>query len=152
MRFEKGLTKELRHWLKDNGFAVGCRWGKEWAFEPEENYITIPKVYDSDSDDDFIHFLRSNGLANDFDCITLSMLHEIGHFETMPYFTNEEWENDALVKCVYELSETDYSEYLYKYWNTQTEYSANMWAIMYVKAFSSKVEELEDIFGNYLKW
>ena len=147
VRFDKGTTKALRQWLKENGFAVGLRLGKEWAFEPEENYIIIPRIYDDESDFAFIRFLRSLGLNNDFDCITLSLLHELGHFETMHLFSEEEWENDALIKCVYEWNATDYEEYLFNYWNTATEYSANTWAVMYVRAFTDKVNELEDIFA-----
>lgn len=158
MRFTKQTTKEIRKWLKDNGFAVGCRIGKEMAFQPLDEdtncFIVVPKYYDSSLDTYFMNFLKKYGYKGDFDCITLSILHELGHFETEHLFSKEEWESDSVLKEVicFNPCENDkeLEEVNYRYWQTPTEFSANLWLIMYVKAFADKVEELENIIDkNY---
>lgn len=159
IRFTTYTTKAIRKWLKENGFQVGCRLGNEMAFQPYDEdfsnaFIVVPKKYDSSLDTYFMKFLRKYGLDNDFDSITLSILHELGHFETEHLFSEDEWTTDAVIKEVVTWKECHTDKELeqvnYQYWHTNTEFSANMWLIMYVKAFADKVQELEDILETTL--
>lgn len=145
IRFTPQTTKAIRKWLKENGFHTGCRLGRDMAYEPNENYIIVPRTYDEDLDIYFMKFLRKNGLKNDFDCTTLSILHELGYCETYHLFNEDEWNNDAMIKNVLSMGESDQEQFIYRYWQTETEFSANNWLIMYVKCFEHKVAELEDI-------
>lgn len=152
MRFTKDTTKAIRKWLKKNGFNTTCVFGSEFEYDPTTNKIEMPKVYDNEFDTDFIHCLRELGLKYDFDCITLSILHELGHHETEKYFSEDEWDMCALEKMALEMSEdiSSQSEFLKYYWNVANEKSANVWLVNYVNLFSDKVQELENIFDNIL--
>lgn len=147
MRFTKETTKAIRKWLKQNGFNTTCVFGSEFEYDPTSNAIHMPKVYDNTFDTDFMKCLRELGLKTDFDCMTLSILHELGHHETEKYFSETEWENCALEKLALEFSETieDESEFLTYYWNVANEKSANLWLVYYANMFTDKVQELENI-------
>lgn len=150
MYFTKSTTKAIRKWLKDNGFNVSCRLGNEMVFDPNIDSIIVSKEYDTSADGYFMEFLREYGLTNDFDAITLSILHELGHAETEHLFSEEEWNNDMVIKAEFANQEViDEREYNYKYWKTNVEFSANLWVIMYVKAFPEKVNQLEDIIEEF---
>lgn len=145
MVITKETTKAIRKWLASNGFKVGCRLGKEFYYEPEENYIAVASNYDDTYDTDFMVCLRRLGLASNFDVITLSILHELGHKETEKYFASNEWENDSVLKAVLPYTTKSQKRLNFQYWATPTEYSANNWLVMYCKCFPEKVEELEEI-------
>jgi len=157
MNFTPETTKKLREWLKENNFEVGCRLGKEVAFQPADDFnnshIIIPKTYDFSLDKFFIEFLKKYGYSDNFEAITLSFLHEIGHFETKHLFNQEEWNTDAFLKMSLGLknneTQEEEKEIVFKYWETSTEFCANMWLIMYTQIFKEKVVKLEKILKKY---
>lgn len=145
MRFTAFTTKLIRQWLKENDFDCGCRLGKEFLYEPTDNYIMVQKIYDNSWDFDFIECLRDLGLENDFDCTTLSILHELGHFETQWDFTDDEWENDNIWKMFLTQTITNEHELNVKYWESETEKVANEWLVWFVGNYKEQVQKLEDI-------
>lgn len=145
MTITPNTTKAIRKWLASNNFKVGCRLGKEFAYDAELNRIEVASNYDDTNDLDFMAWLRENGLASNYDCITLSILHELGHHETAKYFSEDEWLDCAITKIALANSELDTRRLNFAYWNTPVEFSANQWLIMFCKCFPQKVDELEDI-------
>jgi len=145
MHITKDTTKQVKQWLTSNGFNVGCRLGNDFYYEPEQNYIAMASNYDSTYDEDFMKCLRKNGLASNYDAITLSILHELGHFATLPMFSAEEWELDSIEKDTLRYTCKSQRRLNFAYWATPTEFAANNWAIMYCKIFPNKVDELEEI-------
>ena len=142
-------TKAIRKWLKKYGFAATCRLtrGKnaELQYDPNYNLIYVPDRYNGDLDDLFIGWLERHGLETDTDPITLSILHELGHSETVKHFTEKEWfECAALKELLYADDNLTNEETGERYWNMPDEYAANMWLIMFVKAFPEKVKELSE--------
>ena len=149
--FTAETNKKIRKWLKASNFKVGFRFGKCIAYEAEDKAITVEREYDATVDEFFVEFLTKNGLTSNCDVVALSILHEIGHFETEHLFTTDEWDMDFLIKETLEQKardnkyEGDVRAYLFEYWRTKTEYAANVWAIMYANTFPEKVEELTKI-------
>lgn len=139
-------TKAIRKWLKKNGFSVSCRLkrGKsaELEFDPNYNLIYVPETYDGSLDDYFVAWLKDHGLDTDLDVITLSILHEVGHSETFKVFTEKEWLDCAAIKELIYASDTTGKDAAYAYWNVSDEFAANMWLIMFVKAFYTKAKKL----------
>lgn len=107
MKFTKELIEELNAWLLANGFDLECGIGEELQYDVMINTIIVPLEYDNSLDTYFMNFLRKNGLENNFDAITLSLLHEIGHAETEHLFNRQEWNREAVIKSM--LSMTDAS-------------------------------------------
>ena len=142
-------TKAIRKWLKKYGFAATCRLAKgknaELQYDPNYNLIYTPVCYYGDLDDLFVAWLKKHGLETDVDVITLSLLHEIGHSETFKHFTTDEWfECAALKELLYADDTLNDEETGERYWAMPDEYAANMWLIMFVKAFPEKVRELSE--------
>lgn len=154
VRFDKTTTKAIRKWLKANGFNVSCRVGKyDLSYAPDLNSICVPYEYDDSLDTYFMKWLRKKGLKCDFDCMTLSLLHEVGHYMTENLFTEEEWDSDNMVKEALSMGTMKEKDFIFAYWNCPTEYMANMWLISYANTFADKCQELEDIIvaNSYLE-
>lgn len=153
--FTKKSVKAINKWARKHGFNTEFIFIKkgDLEFDPNENEILVPRKYVSDFDGSFMKFLRGLGLTSDFDTVTLSLLHELGHAQTLDLFTAKEWRWCAAQKAVWAglHSEAD-EEYLFGYWNIEDELAANNWAILYTKSFPKKVKELEEIIEQYVKF
>lgn len=155
IRFTKKSVEAINKWLSKYGFNTECvlKNGGALQFDPNENEILIPRAYDSDYDSEFMKFLRNLGLTSNIDAVTLSILHELGHAQTMDYFTRSEWEWCSVQKAVWAgtHSEPD-EEYLFGYWNFEDELAANNWLVLYTKSFEKKVQKLEEIIETKVKF
>lgn len=155
IKFTKKSVKAINSWLARYGFNTVCilRNGGTLQFDPNENEILIPRAYNSDYDSEFVKFLRNLGLTSNIDAVTLSILHELGHAQTMDYFTRKEWEWCSVQKAVWAgiHSEAD-EEYLFGYWNFEDELAANNWLVLYTKSFEKKVQKLEEIIEMNVKF
>ena len=153
--FNKKTVKAINKWLKRNGFAAKCVFvkGDELAYDPNDNIILVAKHYLDEPDTFFMRCLRNLGLTGDFDAVTLSILHELGHSQTCPMFTEKEWEKCVVEKFAIAVNTEPMSEEgLLKYWEVADEYAANNWAVMFVKCFPKKVEKLEKIIEENVKF
>lgn len=146
IKFTKKAVKAINKWLNKCGFDVECELvkGGDLEFDPNDNLILIPKTYDDEPDAMFMKFLRHLGLVSDYDAVTLSILHELGHAETAHLFTRKEWEGCALAK----FTATNHFEY----WEVKDELAANRWAIMFADSCTNKVEKLETIIEENVKF
>ena len=148
--FTKKSVKAINKWLKKCGFETRCviEKGGEMQFDPNDNLIILPKDYDDEPDTLFMKCLRDLGLTSDFDTVTLSILHELGHSQTAPLFTRKEWIACSLQKMFIPGGEEGYFEY----WKVKDELMANKWAVTYADFFGKKVQKLENIIGDYVKF
>ena len=154
--FTKKSVKKIGKWLKNNGFNVKCSRIEDDdspAFIislEDEMYILLPKHYDEEPDEMFMKCLRDLGMKSDFDATTLSILHELGHAQTYPLFTEKEWESFNEEKDV--INERDGEEAFFDYWNVKNELAANRWLVMFADCCPQKVQELENIIEKYVKF
>lgn len=153
--FSEKSVKAINKWAKKYGFNTEYIFVKSGAleFDPNENEITVPRAYDSDYDSSFMKFLRGIGLTADFDAVTLSILHELGHAQTLDLFTTREWKWCAAQKAILAgISDGPDEDYLFGYWNIEDELAANNWLVLYTKSFPKKVQELENIIETTVKF
>ena len=153
--FTKKSIKAINKWARKYGFNTEYVLIKrgDLEFDPNENEVTVPRAYDSNFDSSFMKFLRDNGLTSDFDAVTLSILHELGHAQTFDLFASKEWKWCAAQKAVLAgISDGPDEEYLFGYWNIEDELAANNWLILYTKSFPDKVQALEDIIESTVKF
>ena len=153
--FTKKSIKAINKWARKHGFNteyILINKG-DLEFDPNENEITVPKAYDSDYDSEFMKFLRNNGLTCNLDAVTISILHELGHAQTVDLFTAREWKwCNAQKKIWAGIHDGPSEEYFFGYWNIEDELAANNWLILYTKSFPKKVQELEDIIETNVKF
>ena len=111
--------EEINKWLKKNGFTTRCVFDKDadLSYSPDEDLIYVPESYNGEPDSLFIRCLRKFGLTSDFDTITLSFLHELGHAQTLHLLTTKESKKCDVLKAMYAVAidEEDDDFYL-KYW------------------------------------
>lgn len=155
IKFTKKFIKAFSKWLKKNGFATECEYvkGGELSWQPDEDIIYIPDRYNNDPDSLFMRHLRGLSLTSDFDVITVSLLHEIGHAQTQHLFTTRESNKCDVIKAMYAITiDEDSDDFYIKYWEVPDENMANKWAINYADTFPKKVEKLENIVEEYVKF
>ena len=159
VKFTKKSIQKINKWLQKNDFAVKCaRIDEEeddnnltFIIDFDDNmYILTPRWYDEEPDGLFMRCLRDLGLNSDFDSLTLSILHELGHAQTCHLFTKKEWE--ACDKEKEDINEQTGEETFFNYWKVKNEKAANMWLVMFAECFPKKVQELEDIIGETVKF
>jgi len=85
--------------------------------------------------------------------LLFSILHEIGHFETLGKITQKEIDIDTATKGIIELAYGAYrgdDNYCFfkAYWDLKMEYLANEWAVNFVK---SNTEECAEFYGKLKK-
>lgn len=155
IRFTKKSIKAINKWLKRHNIYAECKLVNkgDLEFDPNNYTILIPREYDDSFDSPFMKFLRGLGLTSDFDTVTLSILHEIGHAQTTYLFSEKEWRWCAAQKAIWAgLHEGPDEEYLFGYWNFEDELAANNWLVLYTKSFPKKVQKLEDIIAENVKF
>lgn len=153
--YTKKLVKEVNKWLKKNGFTTRCVFDKETdlSYSPDEDLIYVPESYNGEPDSLFMRCLRNFGLTSDFDTITLSFLHELGHAQTLHLLTTKESKNCDVLKATYAIAiDEDDDDFYLKYWEVTDEVMANKWAVMYADCFEKKVQKLEEIIGENVKF
>ena len=154
IKFSKKIIKPLNKWLAQNGFNTECVFEKDGVFQydPNDNIIIIPGTHIDEPDSLFMKCLRGLGLISDFDTITLSFLHELGHAQTLDLFTDKESAKCDDIKREYQFTiDEDSDDFYLEYWKVKDELLANKWAITYADCFTNKAQKVEDIFGKYLK-
>ena len=155
VKFNKETTKLIREWLAKNDFYCSCRLGRCFQYEPTDEYIELPKIYNDanlEIDSVFMKWLRAYGLKTDFDALTMSILHELGHAETLlDFFDDDDRLNDSMMIELLRVSDNDYYDDLWVYWCLPTEKIANLWAIMWANENPEQTQELEDILASTME-
>jgi len=147
--FDKNSTSAVRSWLRRNGFNCGCGIGHSFCYSPDTHRIEVPKTYKTNILDTYlIEYLSDKGMkCENIEALTITILHEVGHSETIRLFSEKEFQKDMEEKFRIEtkLTEKNLKESNYKYWKLPTENMANNWAINYINTFPQKVERLTKI-------
>lgn len=153
--FSTKTTNAIRGWCRRNGLNCGCGLGgrieKGFAYSPEDHRIILPNVYiTNELDDYFVDYLKDKGVNINVDILVMTILHEIGHSETVKLFNDKEQKDDLIAKMEININitEDNLKQSNYKYWDLPTEHSANTWAINYATMFPQKVEKLTKIIYN----
>ena len=151
MKLHKGYIKAINAWLRANHFDTKVFSGDDFYYQNEQENISIPSEYsEPDLDTNFMICLRDLGLKYDFDALTLSVLHELGHFCTMEDVTEDDLDSQSCNIVTIQLMEISDNAKDFAYWLTPIERAANKWAVKYVNRHKAAVEKLENIIASYL--
>ncbi len=148
IRFTQKTVRAINRWLKKYGFSTTCDMDKDevMSYCSEGDMIILPEEYDDEPDRLFRKCLRGLGMKTNFDMTTLSILHELGHAQTLPLMTEEESDICDGIKREYAATiNEDSDDFQFEYWKVKDELMANKWAVMYADLFPEKVQALEDI-------
>lgn len=136
------FNKALTNWCLEQGFGeINFEPCEEFCYYYKSNTIAWEVITDDEMDNQFRQFLYEYGLNYDiYEPFCMSLLHEIGHLMTIPYFSTDEFEEyEASLKVRPASREIENS---YWYWELPLEFSANMWAINWANNHMEEFQRL----------
>lgn len=159
LQFDEKVTKSLRAWFKRNGFTCGCSFANKsfipsFCYNGETHRVELPKTYNTEAiEENFISYLEEKGLSVEANWLAMTILHEVGHSETVRLFTKKEQETNARRKMIlgFQMTDDNIDEINRLYWGLPIESMANKWAISYANTFPEKVKRLEKVLYRHCK-
>lgn len=144
MRLTKATKRTIQKWANRNHFDITVVLGNEFEYNSNTNELVIEKLYNTNNDKDFITCLNSLGLNTNVDTIILSILHELGHANTVDNFNDIKWAYDNFIKEHLYLFYKNRTTLNTIYWNRPTEKVANIWAINYANTHEKELKKLSE--------
>lgn len=149
------LIRYLTNWLLDHGFECGVQVGESFEFDNRNDEIIIPLGENCPrSTEQFIKFCYAHGLEYEFsNSFIPSFFHELGHFETLHIFEDEEFEDyQGMLACLNErITDLPADEDYLAYFSHPIELEATLWGIDYINnrvdEITKMCEELSRIFS-----
>ena len=157
------FTSYLSEWCAANGLGdVEIILGTDWSYYQNTNEIEIPLIEQSDDivRQYFWDSVLAAGLRQDipFPYFAISFLHEVGHSNTMEFYTKEEIQEShiktaALETLLWDMDpHTKEAEELHKeYFNLLIEKDATRWAVEFANDYPNIVWSLNDICEEFFK-
>lgn len=139
------FNKELSLWFNAHGITnLEFVEGEDFCYYPEEHVVQWGCFDTPNTDNHFQQFFHEYGLEYDeVHNFFLSLLHEVGHYMTLHYFSEEERASNIVAKQSHISDRT--IETNYWYWELPTEFEANLWAINFMNENPDLVAELYDL-------
>lgn len=140
---------DMANWIYKNGFdEIGLCFGQDFAYvllEDGRFGIQIGTEGYPEVGRYFEQFLYEYGLEymGIYDPV-LAFLHELGHAQTLNYFSDLELKFFELAKESID-SESEYDRFVH-YWSLPDEFAANMWAINFINEHKDAVDKLCQIY------
>ncbi len=145
---EKFLTA-IKSWCVNHNFDItAIKFADDFGYNPIDKEIEWGIWNYHDVDNYFAQFLHEYGCEWSMPGMAASFLHELGHNQTLSYFTKEEIQLCELTK-MFDHGETDDEWFMERYWMIPTEFSANMWVINYVNAHPFALHSLINIMNDF---
>ena len=156
IHFTTKSTNAIRAWFRRNGFTCGCGLNKHFfndgfVYDGETHRVEVPEFYIASAvDDELLMCLKNKGLTTETSWLVATILHELGHAETIHLFTESELKKVCKQKQKLSdaLTEANRIQINRTYWNLPVEDIANNWAITYANMFPHKVDRLYKILQN----
>lgn len=141
------INKLLKEYFWNEGYDLDFEMGTDFAYYDNKNLITYSLVVSERMDNLFMDFAKSKGLEVDCGIFFLSLLHEVGHYNTIDELTDRQNAKCDEAKRKLRTSDADAK----KYFNILDERMATEWAINYInenaerlKKLSEKIEKIVD--------
>ena len=142
---------DLANWFNKHGFGnVDLCFGEDFMyimFDDDSFAVQIGVQAYPEVGRYFEQFLYQYGLdyVGIFDPV-LSLIHELGHSQTIQYFNAQE---QLLCKLAKQFNHsTNEQDWYNEYWEVPDEFAANMWAVNFINNHIEAVEELCDIYAR----
>lgn len=134
------IIKLCQEFCDNEGLSVIVTHGSDFSYFLDTQVIKVNLLEDFQSDY-FMENAFNNGLAFDCPHFILAMLHEIGHYYTDKWLSQEDNR-----KCKRDKRNLDgmKKEDNFKYFNTLDEKLATDWAIEFANTYKEKVEDFSD--------
>ena len=147
-RKEKAIVQDFVNSI-NSSLAIKISENKRFECDIPKNTIYLGlKTIDEDELELFNEWLSTHNVKTKMNRRILSLLHEIGHFQT---FNKEEWEDrnkrEQVLIFLYDQDIISYKQLNFSYWNLTNELKATMWGVNYYKRHKKQCEELAAMLG-----
>lgn len=158
-KFETKLEMLLQNYLSDNGFTVDVRVDNnlDWFYDSDFRFINATMRRDPVVDGWFREVCDELGLEWNCPMFLLSMLHELGHDETIDDFTEFEWDLSSIyvaLKGVMVEDDNITKESYMIYFRSPREIVATDWAVAYAneekEGLRALWSEIIELFEEYI--
>ena len=144
------FNNALKQWFADHGYEdFFFVEGEDFCYYFNEKCVQYSLLDSPNTDNHFSQFLYEYGAIYTCHSFIASLLHEIGHHYTLPSFTQDELDKDIFAKRAHYHDGT--IETNYWYWELDTEFSANMWAIEWMNTHFEELCDLNDLCAEWLE-
>jgi len=134
MNYVEMLDKKLTDFAENFGIE-SVNLGEDFCYSPASETITYT-IYWQDNDDEFISLVDEKYNADIHDWFFIfSLLHEIGHHETWDELTQEDLDNDLLLRNAIAFFDNQGLAYI----NLKAEHLATSWALDFIENNSEEV-------------
>ena len=123
-------------------------------YHQQKNVVQWGFFFDEDTENNFSQFMHEYGCTyNTPNNFVESILHEVGHYLTMPNFTAKEIASDDKAKDKQTRRNKGKSVTIdvnYWYWELPIEFAANLWMINFINAHKDWVIDLYNLCEKHL--
>ena len=130
------ITNILNNFLAQ--FELTAEMGMDFSYYYDDNLITYSLIYSEQGASDFMESVEEKSPTIDADVFLWSVLHEVGHHETIDELTEEEEEYSENTKR--RILEENLPHKLY--YNLPDEYAATSWAVQYAEEHFEEISDL----------
>lgn len=142
----------LELWFNAHGIPnLNVVEGEDFCFyHGKKNVIQWGVFIQDDIDNNFLQFFDEYGCTLCFsNAFVPSLLHEVGHYLTMPNFSSDEILTEQKQKARTKKKPSIKTNYWY--WELPMEFSANLWAIQFINRHIEWIKELTSLCNDFLK-
>ena len=151
MEARQAFRDEILKWLADNGISEvsGLAIARDFAYEPDNQIIRIGFQEYDEVGSWFKEFLSEHGCEFvDLPTPILSFLHEVGHSQTIKWFSDHDLNTCAMYK-IKAGRISDWKTSVMKYWTAADEFAANRWVVNFLNRHMEAACDLWNIFFTY---
>lgn len=140
-----------------NEFDCHAQLGEDFAYYYNTNTITYSFYTDSDSTEEYQKFIAKNFPYVTCNIFLWSLLHEVGHHETINRWDDDQQDffDKEKEEIEEEMGQGHDRELYQRYFNVPDEYAASEWAAEYLEENEEKIrlfwEELQDAIMNFYR-
>ena len=151
MEARQAFRDEIFKWFTDNGISEvsGLAIAGNFAYEVDNQVIRIGLLEYEEVGSWFKEFLTEHGCQYvDLPTPVLSFLHEVGHSQTLKWFSDHDLDICSMYKI--KAREIDgWKASIMKYWTAADEFAANRWVVNFLNNHLDAACELWNIFSTY---
>lgn len=141
LKGKKKLVAQMDKFLRP--FGVKSCLGVDFCYYYAEELVQFTVVMTEHADHVFYKFISEEFNYYPFDMFLFSLLHEIGHHNTLDYFDAEEITQSDAVKRDIEatINDDNFDEKCMEYFYCPIEYIATEWAVNYMRRHEKELRK-----------
>lgn len=124
-------------------FGIDSDFDSDFFYDPEDERVYFSIIISERSDRLFKEYIAKEFNFNVENTFLISLLHEVGHFYTLPLFSKEEMKKSYRDKSKIEkaLEKNDDDATFSSYFDLDVEKVATKWAIEYYQTHTKRCDE-----------